>query len=100
MAKEKKNLESGVKISEELKQTLEANSEITEVHFTGDGKHYFNVHKGAGGKRYGRIIKIKKNVQDPRDPKAAKEVTEEYPDVATAISETLTRSEILGSDDK
>ena len=45
-------------------------------------------------------VKIKKNVQDPRDPKAAKEVTEEYPDVATAISETLTRSEILGSDDK
>ena len=80
------------KVSEDLANTVAANTHINEVHFTATGHHYFNVH-AHGKEKYGRVF---------RDTiiKDGKKQVVEAPDLNTKIVETLTREEIFGGKKK
>lgn len=42
------------KVSSELKETVRGEESISEVHFSANGTHYFNVY-GEGKTKYGRL---------------------------------------------
>jgi hypothetical protein len=99
MAKQKADIPGTVQQKEELEQTLISNPEITEVHFNAAGGHHLNVHAGKDGKKYGQIIKIKRRVPDPKTGDV-KEVTDEYPNLKTMIVKSVSRADVLGTEDK
>ena len=76
------------KVSKSLQDTVRENSHINEVHFTGEGHHYFNVHEHKGDK-YGRIDESAKLSADGRST-----VKIHSPIIKTKIVETVNADEI------
>lgn len=90
-------------ISQDLRDTVEANPHIQEVHFTKKGEHFFNAHefadkKGGGkgkGKIYGRLGVEAVHVRNEGDRKIFKNDFVALPEFE--IVETLSRDEILAA---
>ena len=87
-------------VSQELQDTVRNNEHITEVHFTKNGSHFFNVHKYDGGNPlypkdtckglYGRII-VDKVLRDK------KQIEISTPVISTKVMETCSREDILAA---
>ena len=90
-------------IHPDLRNTLELNEHIEQVHFTKTGAHFFNVHeyvneKGQkSGKLYGYLLTEVREVavkgDRGKDTTMLKLVT--MPNPKTEIAYTLTRDEVL-----
>ena len=93
MAKEKHKATSGAVISPDLISTLELHPEIKEVHFRTDGKHVFHAYDHKGEK-YG-MITTEEIVGNDHKKSVVK-----TPILNTRIIETMSRAEILGTEDK
>lgn len=82
-----------MKISQELKDTVESHPHIEEVHFDKDGNHHFNVHKNPEDKKlYYRstpvLTKVKVNEK-------TKTINKQTFSKEHAIVKTLSRENIL-----
>ncbi len=94
MATKSKSFTTDFPISPALKATVEANPNIKEVHFPAHGKHYFNVYE-HNKELYGHIdiVKVKE-----KKGGVVREI--KTPVLASKIVSTLSRAEILGTEDK
>ena len=89
MAKKSK---SGAVISDDLIETVKMHPEITEVHINVGGKHVLHAYD-HGKEKYGMIV-------SEEIMKDGKKVVLKAPVLSSRIVETLTRKDILGTEDK
>lgn len=78
-------------ISKSLRETVESNPNISEVHFNADGGHHLNVYP-HGGVLYGRITET--TVMDTKTNKPKKL---RAPLLKTRIVESVTREQVLAA---
>jgi D-hexose-6-phosphate mutarotase len=82
----------GAVISDDLIATLIAHPEITEVHINTQGKHV--LHAYPHGKELYGMITSEDIMKD------SKKINVKAPILSSRIVETLTRKDILGTEDK